>query len=136
MRQIVLASLLGLAACSTPYERCNRDAANLYSQAMRERAEIAKDLARGFTYSTEWETRLRWDVCGSHHGYLHYCWRHDTEPVTRRVPINAEELRRRDAALEEQIPQLRRDAAAGQSECRKRYPAEVEAALPASSSKG
>ncbi|WP_353475392.1 excinuclease ABC subunit B [Salipiger sp. H15] len=136
MRRLLLISLLGLAACGTPYERCNRDAANLYSKAMQERTEIAKDLARGFTYSTDWETRMRWDVCGSHHGYLHYCWRRDTEPVTRRVPVNPEELHRRDAELEAQLPQLRRDAAAGQAECRRRYPAEVEAAVPPPASAG
>ncbi len=136
MRQLLLIPLLGLAACGTPYERCNRDAANLYSKAMRERAEIAKDLARGFTYETGFETRTTWQMCGGYKGRVHYCWRDHTDTVTRRVPINAEELRRRDADLEAQLPQLRLDAAAGQAECRRRYPAEVEAAALATPTGG
>ncbi|MCA0993949.1 excinuclease ABC subunit B [Alloyangia pacifica] len=127
MRMWFLIPLVALAACGTPYERCNRDAAEPYRDALDERARIAKDLARGFTYSTDWETRMRWDVCGSYNGRLHYCWRRDTEPVTRRVPINAEALRTRDAEIEQQLPQLRHEAAQAQAICRQRYPVEAEA---------
>lgn len=133
MRQLMLISLLGLAACGTPFERCNRDATRLYSDAMDERADIARDLERGFTYVTDWETRNRWRICGVHDGLPFRCWRTETEPVTRRVPVNATALLSRDATLEAQLPQLRADAAAGQTECRQRYPAEAATAPTATS---
>ncbi|WP_226626984.1 excinuclease ABC subunit B [Alloyangia pacifica] len=128
MRRFLLLSLLGLAACGTPYERCTRDAARFYADALEEQSRIARDLARGYTYVTEWETRRRWQLCGAYGEHPHYCWRTDTEPVTRRVPVNAFELRRRATEIEAALPQLRRDAAAGQAECRQRFPEEVDPA--------
>ncbi|NDV53355.1 MULTISPECIES: excinuclease ABC subunit B [unclassified Salipiger] len=130
MHRFLLISCLALAACGTPYERCNREAARFYADALQEQSRISRDLARGFTYVTEWETRRRWQLCGIYHEHPHYCWRTDTEPVTRRVPVRPYELHRRLDEIGAALPQLGRDAAAGQAECRRRFPAEVAAQTP------
>lgn len=125
MRPIIaipLAGLLLLSACATPLERCLTDAAGPWRSALNERERIAKDLARGFTYETEFEkvTRFRW--CGDKSGRRFPCWETDTQPVTKRVPVDEAALRARDAELARALPGLRRAAETDMAQCRATYP--------------
>ena len=93
-----LIGLLALSACATPREACIRDAAAPWRSAVAERERIAQDLARGYTYETEFQRveRQRWCRSG---GGIYPCWTTDTQPMTRRVPVDAEALRARDAVF-------------------------------------
>ncbi|MGR3375578.1 excinuclease ABC subunit B [Salipiger abyssi] len=119
---IPLTALLLLAACATPQERCLRDAAGPWRAALKERERIAEDLARGFTYETKFEERTRFRWCAGGTGQLYPCWESDAQPVTRRIPVDAEALRARDAELARALPELRRAAEADMERCRVAFP--------------
>lgn len=121
---IPLIGLLALSACATPREACIRDAAAPWRGAVAERERIAQDLARGYTYKTEFQRieRQRWCRSG---GGLYPCWTTDTQPVTRRIPVDTEALQTRDAALAEAIPALRKAAEADVAQCKATYPEEA-----------
>ncbi|MBY6002627.1 excinuclease ABC subunit B [Salipiger bermudensis] len=120
---IPLIGLLALTACATPREACIRDAAAPWRGAVAERERIAQDLARGYTFKTEFERveRQRWCRNGA---ALYPCWTTDTQPVTRRIPVDAEALRARDAELAAAIPALRSAAEADVRQCQATYPEE------------
>lgn len=122
-----LIGLLALSACATPREACIRDAAGPWRSAVAERKRIAQDLARGYTFKTEFRRfeRQRW--CRSGNG-IYPCWTTDTQPVTRRIPVNAEALQAREAQLARAIPSLRKSAEADVAQCQATYPEET--ALP------
>ncbi|NIY97936.1 excinuclease ABC subunit B [Salipiger sp. HF18] len=124
---IPLLGLLVLAACGTPQERCISDASGPWRSAVQERERIAKDLARGYTYKTEFETRSRYVPCRTRGGFMSYCWDNDTQPVTRRVPVDKAALQARDAELARDIPSLRTNAQRDVAQCRALYPEEAEA---------
>lgn len=117
MRLLPLVLLLALSACATPQERCINSAAKPYRDALQERERIAQDLARGFTFVTKFERRTRRAWCKAPNGGAYPCWDTDTQPVTRRVPINAEALRTRDAQLARDIPDLRAASEAEARQC-------------------
>ena len=120
-----LIGLLALSACATPREACIRDAAAPWRSAVAERERIAQDLARGYTYETEFQRveRQRWCRSG---GGIYPCWITDTQPMTRRVPVDAEALRARDAELAKAIPARRKSAEADVALCQATYPEEAE----------
>jgi hypothetical protein len=124
MRRI-LPFLLLLAACATPQERCINDAAAPYRAALKERAEIAKTLSRGFDYVTEFETRRVFTRCRTKDGDFYPCWDRETRPVTRRVPIDRSTLEVRDAQLARDLPGLERAAERGAAACIAALPAEA-----------
>ena len=124
-RTLLPALLLTLAACATPREACEAEADAPYRAALREQARIAKDLARGFRYKTEFERVRRWALCRNPNGVPYHCWRRDTRPVTRKVAIDREALLRRQAVLNRQIPILRETAAREAAQCRALYPADT-----------
>lgn len=109
--------LLLLAACATPQERCINDAAAPYRAALKERAEIAETLSRGFDYVTEFRTRRVFTRCKTHDGGWVPCWDRETYPVTRRVAIDRDVLQRRDAQLARDLPGLQRAAERGAAAC-------------------
>lgn len=117
--------LLLLAACATPQERCINTAAAPYRAALKERAEIAQTLARGFDTVTAFETRRVFTRCRTKTGGWVSCWDHTHVPVTRRVPIDRTALKARDAQLARDLPGLERAANRGAAAC--------VAALPATS---
>ena len=124
MRIIALVPVLLLAACATPRERCEADAAAPYRAALNERAQIARDIARGYVFQTRFEQRTRFGWCGLPGAGLTQCWDTDTQPVTRRVPINEQVLRARLAKLDAALPDLRNAASLDTGQCRALYPAE------------
>lgn len=124
MKHLALVPLLALAACATPQERCISDAAAPYRAALKERAEIAETLARGFVYETEFETRRVFTRCELNDGATVPCWDTETVPVTRRVTIDRDALRQRDAQLARDLPGLERAAERGARICRETVPAE------------
>lgn len=113
-----------LAACATPQERCINDAAAPYRAALKERSEIAKSLARGFDYVTEFETRRVFTNCKTKDGGFIPCWDRETVPVTRRVPIDRKALETRDAQLARDLPGLQRAAERGAAACIEALPVE------------
>ncbi|EAU45511.1 hypothetical protein [Salipiger bermudensis] len=121
---IPLIGLLALSACATPREACIRDAAAPWRSAVSERSRIAQDLARGYTYKTEFRQveRQRWCRSG---GGIYPCWTTDTQPVTRRIPVDAEALQARDAELAKAIPALRKAAETDVAQCQATYPEEA-----------
>lgn len=109
--------LLLLAACATPQERCINDAAAPYRAALKERAEIATTLSRGFDWVTEYQTRRVFTRCKTHDGGWVPCWDRQTYPVTRRVPIDRTALQTRDAQLARDLPGFERTAERGAAAC-------------------
>lgn len=124
MRRFTPFLLLVLAACATPQERCINDAAAPYRAALKERAEIAKSLSRGFDYVTEYETRRVFTQCKMPDGNWIPCWDRETVPVTRRVPVDRTALQTRDAQLARDLPGLERAAQSGAAACIEALPAE------------
>lgn len=114
--------LLLLAACATPQERCINDAAAPYRAALKERADIAKSLARGFDIVTEYRTRRVFTRCKTKDGGWVPCWDRETSPVTRRVPVDPAELKARDAQLARDLPRLERAAERGTAACLQAFP--------------
>ncbi len=125
MRILALIPLLFLTACVTPRQQCESDAVAPYRAALQERARISKDLARGFTFQTRFERRQRFGWCGLPNGAVYQCWDTDTQPVTRRVPIDATGIRARLATLDDSLPELRSAAAKDTGQCRALYPEEA-----------
>ncbi len=123
MRYLIPIFLL-LAACATPQERCINDAAAPYRAALKERAEIAKSLSRGFDFVTEYETRRVFTRCKTPKGGWVPCWDRETYPVTRRIPVDRAVLQSRDAQLARDLPGLERAAERGAAACLKALPAE------------
>jgi hypothetical protein len=121
----IIPILLLLAACATPQERCINDAAAPYRAALKERAEIAKTLSRGFDYVTEYETERVFTQCRTEDGTLYPCWDRETRPVTRRVPIDRTTLEARDAQLARDLPGLERSAERGAAACIEALPAKA-----------
>lgn len=121
MRRLIPIFLL-LAACATPQERCINDAAAPYRAALKERAEIAKSLSRGFDYVTEYETRRVFTRCKTADGGWVPCWDRETYPVTRRVPVDRAALQARDAQLARDLPGLERAAERGAAACVAAFP--------------
>ena len=121
MRHLIPVFLL-LAACATPQERCINDAAAPYRAALKERAEIAKSLSRGFDYVTEYETRRVFTRCEVSDGKFVPCWDRETYPVTRRVPVDRAALQARDAQLARDLPGLDRAADRGTTACLQAFP--------------
>lgn len=117
--------LLVLAACATPQERCINDAAAPYRAALKERTEIAKALSRGFVYQTEYETRRVFTRCKVGPDRYVACWDRKTVPVTKRIPIDRTELRKRDAQLAKDLPDLERAANRGAQACLQAFPEEA-----------
>ncbi|MFP7570078.1 excinuclease ABC subunit B [Marivita sp. S2033] len=124
MLRIIPFCLLLLAACATPQERCINDAAAPYRAALKERAEIAKTLSRGFDHVTEFRTRRVFTSCRIDEDRFVPCWDRETYPVTRRVAIDRTTLMLRDAQLAKDLPGLARAAERGATACLKAFPAE------------
>jgi len=122
----MLPFLLALAACATPQERCINDAAAPYRAALKERAEIYQGLAKGFVYKTEYERRRIFTRCrvGKHRYVSCYDW--ETVPVTRRVPVDRDALKERDAQLAQDLPGLERAANRGTQACVDAFANEAE----------
>lgn len=121
MRRLIPICLL-LAACATPQERCINDAAAPYRAALKERAEIAKTLSRGFDHVTEYETQRIFTRCKTADGGWVPCWDRETVPVTRRIPIDRAALQTRDAQLARDLPGLERAAERGAAACVEAFP--------------
>jgi len=121
MRMLIPIFML-LAACATPQERCINDAAGPYRAALKERADIAKSLARGFDYVTEYETRRVFTRCQTKDGGWVACWDRETYPVTRRVPVDRAALQTRDSQLARDLPSLERAADRGTQACLTAFP--------------
>ncbi|MCK0149745.1 excinuclease ABC subunit B [Marivita sp. S6314] len=109
--------MLLLVACATPQERCINDAAAPYRSALKERAKIAETLARGFTYKTEYETRRVFSRSRIGPDTFVPCWDRETVPVTKRIAVDADALRARDAQLARDLPNLQRAAERGAYAC-------------------
>nr|WP_283254924.1 excinuclease ABC subunit B [Marivita sp. GX14005] len=124
MLRVALPCLALLAACATPQERCINDAAAPYRAALKERAEIAETLARGFDYVTEFRTRRVFTRCHRADGGFVPCWDRETYPVTRRVPIDRAVLTARDAQLARDLPALEKAAQRGADACLAAFPPE------------
>ena len=118
----VIPFLLVLAACATPLERCINDAAAPYRAALKERAEIAQALSRGFVYQTEFETRRVFTTCKLGENTFVPCWDRETIPVTKRIPIDRAALEKRDAQLARDLPALERAANLGAQACLEAFP--------------
>ncbi|EIE52885.1 excinuclease ABC subunit B [Salipiger aestuarii] len=121
---IPVLALLMLAACATPREACLTDAAAPWRSAMRESERIAKDLARGYTFETKFERRRVYGTCRTSEGHRYSCWDTQTEPVTRRVPVDRAALTTRLAELQQALPALRAAANTDAAQCRATYPEE------------
>ena len=115
-------ALLLLAACATPREACLNDAAAPWRSAMRERERIAADLARGYTFETDFERRRVYATCRTSKGHPYGCWDTITEPVTRRVPVDRPALTARLDELTRALPALRAEAQTDAAQCRASYP--------------
>ena len=113
-----------LAACATPQERCINKAAAPYRSALKERSDIAKQLAQGFVYKTEFESRRVFTRCKIDQDAYVPCWKRESIPVTRRVPVDPDALRRRDAQLARDLPDLQRAAERGTAACVEALPSE------------
>ena len=87
-----------------------------------ERARIARDLARGYTFETEFERVTRYRICRANKDTVYPCWETDMQPVTKRVPVDAEALQARDAELARALPGLRATAERDTAQCRILYP--------------
>ncbi|MGY9049319.1 hypothetical protein P775_21475 [Puniceibacterium antarcticum] len=136
MRILFLIPLLALAACGTPRERCESDAAAPYRAALQERARIAEDLARGYVFQTRFEQRRTFGWCGLPSGGFYQCWETDTQPVTRRVPLDTAVAQARMSELNTTLPFLRTAAEADTGQCQALYPAETLAEKPAETPAG
>ncbi|SNR81774.1 excinuclease ABC subunit B [Puniceibacterium sediminis] len=124
MRILFLIPFLALAACATPRQQCEANAVAPYSAALQERARISKELAQGYTYQTKYETRQTFGWCRLPKGGYYQCWDTDTQPVTRRVPVDAPKLEARLAELNKALPALRAAAAMDTEQCRVLFPEE------------
>lgn len=124
---LAMCALALLAACATPREACLNDAAGPWRSAIRERDRIGRDLARGYTFETRFERRRVRRLCHAPNGGHFPCWDMETQPVTRREPVDRVALIARSAALERALPTLRRDAARDQAQCRAIYPPDSDA---------
>ena len=122
MRVLLFLPLLILAACATPQEHCINDAAEPYRPALKEREDIAKALARGFVFQTEVRSRRVFTNCWIGDGRHIPCWKRETVPVTRRIPVDRAALRERDAQLARDLPSLQRAAERGAAACLKAFP--------------
>lgn len=124
MRRMTLSLLLSaavLSACS-PRQQCLSDAASPYRAALREQARISEDLARGYTFKTRFEPVRRQTLCrGPAHVALP-CWDWDSQPVTRKVPVDTAALARRQAEIAAILPALRAAAAKDTAQCQALYP--------------
>lgn len=93
-----------------------------YRAALQERARLANDLARGYVFETKFETRRTFGWCNTSTGRLYQCWETETQPVTRRVPIDAPKVEARLAALTASLPALRKAATTDIAQCVTLYP--------------
>lgn len=124
-------SLLALAACGTPQERCiNRASAESRNlQALL--AEVDGNLARGYAYETYEVPVASWDMCGydtfrRRDGAMvsrpHMCLDTDTVTARRPVPIDPQSEKRKRDALIARLNALRPQLDANLAACRATYP--------------
>ncbi|MFZ5963302.1 excinuclease ABC subunit B [Thalassococcus sp. BH17M4-6] len=121
---LFLCAALMLAACATPREACETDAAAPYRAALAEQARNARDLERGFVYKTRFEKVTRRATCRIAGGGVYPCFREDMQPVTRKVPVDVRALTARQRELARALPGLRRTASTETAQCHALYPAQ------------
>ncbi|MDU8911795.1 excinuclease ABC subunit B [Aestuariicoccus sp. MJ-SS9] len=128
LRIALSAVCLLLAACATPRQQCENDATAPYRAALAEQARNADDLARGYTYETNYEHVTRFVTCRSRDGTFYPCWTSGTIPVTRKVPIDRAALEARQAEVARRLPKLRLTAQLERAQCRALFPDDPEEA--------
>ncbi|MCA8884721.1 MAG: hypothetical protein KDA50_13390 [Rhodobacteraceae bacterium] len=89
MRIALILTLLALAACASPQERCVRNATRELATVNRLIEETETNLARGYTYVVE-PVPYRFGVsyCTGRVNHVHACGRHETEYRRRAVAID------------------------------------------------
>ncbi|WP_172329801.1 hypothetical protein [Mangrovicoccus sp. HB161399] len=110
MRLLAPSLLLGLsliAACGTPQERCSSDIAREQRRVESLISETRTNLARGYTYETEYrDVNVGMTLCNRGPS-VGWCVDNRTRPIRRAVAIDPESERRKLDALLKKRDQLR-----------------------------
>lgn len=123
--RLSLVALLLLAACGTPLEQCERAAAADLRALETERAERARNLARGYALEPRLFPMAGPRICrdaetGAPVPCLSLADRWEPVPVPIRGRLEA----RRIELLDQLIVEERARAASAQAACRRQFPAE------------
>jgi hypothetical protein len=120
---VLLCSLVALVACGTPQERCARAGSGELRTLNRLIAETERNIARGYTYTTEVrDVSFGWEYCGGWNGNVYLCADNDTETYRRPVAIDPELEQRKLAGLKAKQAEIYQRLQVQAMECRARYP--------------
>ena len=130
---LALTSVVIVASCGTPQERCISRNTREYRTISSLLAEVEGNLARGYAWEERTVTRMEWDDCGyvvrdrdgNREFITRSCMRNVADTERYRVPIDpASEQRKRDnlaAKLKAETPR----AEAVVEQCKAQYPEEA-----------
>ncbi len=107
MRWLALTlTILTLAACATPQERCEAQATRELNTINDLIDETRANLQRGYALETRTEPRVGLTFCGGNYGHTRFCT--GTRLIERKVPvaIDLEEERKKLISLNEKKRQL------------------------------
>lgn len=124
---LFLPTMLILAACATPVERCVNQASAAYRATFDELREAEATLARGYALRRVQVSVPFYTTCRGPKKRRYPCFRERYQTVTRRENVDLTEVRSRTQDLRAQLPALQRSADTGATQCRAIY-AEAEAA--------
>ncbi|MDA5093607.1 hypothetical protein O2N63_05835 [Aliiroseovarius sp. KMU-50] len=118
----VLLSLLVLAACATPQKQCIAKASLPLRKAERKAKEIEGNLERGYAVHRQTILVPTVDLCKTRDGAAYRCFEHKHRIIETPVAIDAEEERRKLAALKIMIAEEVPKVALATETCIAQYP--------------
>lgn len=127
---LALGSVLIVASCATPQERCISRNTKEYRTISKLLAEVEGNLARGYAWDERVVTRVEWDDCPvvlrdrDGRSYVAYrsCARNVSDTERYRVPIDPQvETRKRDNLIARKKA-LTKPAMAAVDACKAAYP--------------
>ena len=125
MKRLAFLSLILLAACATPRERCIAGATKDIRVLDRLIAESQGNIQRGYGYGTTRYTTWDFVICGRRKdGSLRYCW--EPQDRTRRVAVAVDLTaeQRKLYAMVQKRAELAKDVAPRIAACNATYPIE------------
>lgn len=119
---IPLMTLLLIAACATPQQKCISQASLTLRKAERKAAKIEQDLARGYAIHRETVLVPTVEICTDAKGKSYQCIDHDHRTIRTPVAIDADLEKSKLAALRKLIRSERPKVAAATKACAIQFP--------------
>lgn len=125
-----LISVLTVAGCGTPQERCIGRNTREYRTISNLLTEVEANLLRGYAWEERTVRRMEWDDCpyvvidddGRRHYRTRDCSRYVTDIERYRVPIDPQAEERKRAYLSQRKKALASQASAAVKACQAAYP--------------